>query len=375
MLDLPSPSNTIPARDLIMSSSQSGSGSGRQSSTSRLSRLLRQDQNPSAGDCSDNEDLCGRASRSAHRRQDPSPSRAPFSSPLNQTAPARSYFQRPVNGSYGISLPLSTLRICIRSPDLAPVDIVQTNAQGVREDTAELASFALSDVASLRSHSPSRQHIHLTANNIRPHNELYLGAHLDQDHLSRCETNDPSRPGVIQEVSEPVSPESSTSSQKSPHISSLSELIRKNSSPTEGSMDTDNMDGDPISDEDFQVVTVNKGIISQPSERTGLLLRNAISGRGEPSGYNTISDLERQSQSGTGAPSRVRSVARSARRHTSFVFKRLTNPKTWDRQVVWKYGIRQPISYIPPVILGLLLNILDALSYGKRRLESRLFSY
>lgn len=265
--------------------------------------------------------------------------------------------------------------IRIRSPYLAPVDIVQTNSQGVREDTAELASFALSDVASLRSHSPSRQHIHSTANNIHPHNELFLGAHLDQDHLSRYETNDSSRPGVIQEVSEPVSPDSSASSLKSPHISSLSELIKRNSSPTDGSMHTDNTDEDELSDEGFHVVTVDKGIISQPSERTGLLLRNAISGRGESSDYNTISDLERQPLSGTGVPSRVLSVARDARRHTNFVFKRLANPKTWNRQAVWEYGVRQPLSYIPPVILGLLLNILDALSYGKSRLESGLFSY
>lgn len=140
-------------------------------------------------------------------------------------------------------------------------------------------------------------------------------------------------------------------------------------------METDNTDEDQLSDEGFQVVTVNKGIISQPSERTGLLLRKAISGRGESPDYNTISDLERQPLSGTGAPSRVLSVAKHARRHTSFLFKRLTNPKTWDRSAFWEYGIRQPVSYIPPVILGLLLNILDALSYGKRKFESRLVSY
>lgn len=140
-------------------------------------------------------------------------------------------------------------------------------------------------------------------------------------------------------------------------------------------METDDTDEDQLSDEGFQVVTVNKGIISQPSERTGLLLRNAISRRGESSDYNTISDLERQPLSGTGFPNRVLSVAKHARRHTSFVFRRLTNPKTWDRRAFWKYGIRQPVSYIPPVILGLLLNILDALSYGKSGLGLRLFSY
>lgn len=140
-------------------------------------------------------------------------------------------------------------------------------------------------------------------------------------------------------------------------------------------MKTDDTDEEQLSEQGFQVVIVNKGIISQPSERTGLLLRNAISGRGESSDYNTISDLERQPLSGTGVPSRVQSVAKHARRYTNFVLKRLTNPKTWDRRGFWKYGIRQPFSYIPPVILGLLLNILDALSYGKSRLESSLFTY
>lgn len=138
-------------------------------------------------------------------------------------------------------------------------------------------------------------------------------------------------------------------------------------------METDDTDEEQLGEEGFQVVIVNKAIISQPSERTGLLLRNVISGRGESSDYNTISDLERQPLSGTGAPSHVLSVAKHARRYTSFVFKRLTNPKTWDRRAFWKHGIRQPVSYIPPVILGLLLNILDALSYGKSRLESTSF--
>ena len=40
------------------------------------------------------------------------------------------------------------------------------------------------------------------------------------------------------------------------------------------------------------------------------------------------------------------------------------NPKTWDRQTVWQKGIVHPVSLLPAVLLGLLLNILDALSYG-----------
>lgn len=40
------------------------------------------------------------------------------------------------------------------------------------------------------------------------------------------------------------------------------------------------------------------------------------------------------------------------------------NPKTWDRQTVWEKGIVHPAASLPAVFLGLLLNILDALSYG-----------
>jgi len=55
---------------------------------------------------------------------------------------------------------------------------------------------------------------------------------------------------------------------------------------------------------------------------------------------------------------------RQCRAHTDRVVRVVTNPKSWNTHDVWNYGIRQPGSYIPPVLLGLLLNILDALSYG-----------
>jgi SulP family sulfate permease len=42
----------------------------------------------------------------------------------------------------------------------------------------------------------------------------------------------------------------------------------------------------------------------------------------------------------------------------------LSNPKSWDRRALWKEGVVYPISLLPAVLLGLLLNILDALSYG-----------
>jgi SulP family sulfate permease len=40
------------------------------------------------------------------------------------------------------------------------------------------------------------------------------------------------------------------------------------------------------------------------------------------------------------------------------------NPKRWNRKAIWQNAVVEPVGYLPAVILGLLLNILDALSYG-----------
>ncbi|RDW94123.1 sulfate transporter family protein [Aspergillus mulundensis] len=48
----------------------------------------------------------------------------------------------------------------------------------------------------------------------------------------------------------------------------------------------------------------------------------------------------------------------------STCFQTLCHPKSWDRRTVWQQGVVHPLSLLPSVFLGLLLNILDALSYG-----------
>lgn len=39
-------------------------------------------------------------------------------------------------------------------------------------------------------------------------------------------------------------------------------------------------------------------------------------------------------------------------------------PKMWDGKTIWRNGVIYPLGLLPAVFLGLLLNILDALSYG-----------
>lgn len=41
------------------------------------------------------------------------------------------------------------------------------------------------------------------------------------------------------------------------------------------------------------------------------------------------------------------------------------HPRQWDRKAMWNNVVVTPVSCLPAVAVGLLLNILDALSYGQ----------
>jgi SulP family sulfate permease len=43
----------------------------------------------------------------------------------------------------------------------------------------------------------------------------------------------------------------------------------------------------------------------------------------------------------------------------------VTNPKSWDKKIFWERAVMDPLRCLPAVIVGLLLNVLDALSYGE----------
>ena len=255
----------------------------------------------------------------------------------------------------------------------APINITRDASQGVREDTAELASWALSDIASIRSeHSPSR---HLSSSAVQHHS--YLSSQLDQGDLTRHDSNSSSRPEAIQEVSEPTSPGSSQSSQQSRCQSALAEMIR-NSPPTEEDSDESDEDESPAT-ADVHPVTVREGIISQPSEQTTLL--------GKRTAYGSIKDLEGQRVARPEPMNRIRDAMQQYKAQFARTVRMAFHPKlwqyrdgmlnygcrmerppeSWTRQNVLKYGVRIPASFVPCVLLGLLLTILDALSYGEPR--------
>ncbi|KAI4166475.1 MAG: hypothetical protein LQ343_008016 [Gyalolechia ehrenbergii] len=241
-------------------------------------------------------------------------------------------------------------------------DTSQDNSQEVREDTAELASWALSDNISLSSgHLPTKHPFAPAAPSTKSINHARLDREEPENHhLSEASP----RPEIISEVSEPASPSSLPSSRKSPGMSALSQMFKHTPSSEEESQSIQDED-QSMDDSRVEPVTVRQAIISQPNERTALLLNKQVYGSNNTNADNVDDDIEGQKTRHKIMVDRSNGeVWKIPLRHGRSAMSKLFHPKTWDSKAVWKQVILKPAGYIPPVILGLLLNILDALSYG-----------
>ncbi|KAL4861828.1 hypothetical protein BDV12DRAFT_59112 [Aspergillus spectabilis] len=95
-----------------------------------------------------------------------------------------------------------------------------------------------------------------------------------------------------------------------------------------------------------------------PTEQTSLLTKTSLS---KPSrSYGVASDVEGQVYT----PKETASALHRALSKISTSLQVLARPKSWNGRAVWRRGIVHPLTLLPSVFLGLLLNILDALSYG-----------
>lgn len=98
--------------------------------------------------------------------------------------------------------------------------------------------------------------------------------------------------------------------------------------------------------------------VPELDERTPLL-SSAASKQGSECGRPDLRDGDLEAQ-GAWRPSALRRLGRRARSCAGV----LSSPSKWDGRAVWHGAIVAPASYLPAVLVGLLLNILDALSYG-----------
>lgn len=260
--------------------------------------------------------------------------------------PSRSFFHRSFHTPAGTQLQRPPPRLWIREESLSSLDVFRSDlynldtahysTHGLREQTAELASFALS------------------------HESNTLPPSLDIFHSSQS-PNRPSSPAISFAAQGRTTLEPGPSSVPTTGSSVLTQLMRKPDTPE---ADRDHRDrasnwdelSESAASEDHFLGGATGG--APATEQTSLLPKTVQAGPFQS--YGGTGDVESQAITGNNKTDVLPGAAHKLR----MCFCTLTNPKSWDGQTVWRDGIVYPLSFLPSVFLGLLLNILDALSYG-----------
>lgn len=219
---------------------------------------------------------------------------------------------------------------------------VQYSSSGVREQTAELSSSFLSDSDLAKRFEPT---------------------FTDADTTSLAI---PRRPEPITETSEPASPDdrepgprgSGSGSAISAAHDALLMYSEDESDRSPGSRFRQRLATGSVP----EVVITNEEA-GNMNETTPLLPRERLSSyRKTP--IHAPKDLEEQQ------PVRKRGIWNRLGHHfpsltsAQHVAQTLSNPKAWDVRQIAQAAVVRPVTMLPAVFLGLLLNLLDALSYG-----------
>ena len=174
---------------------------------------------------------------------------------------------------------------------------------------------------------------------------------------------------MIQEVSEPVSPEIGHPGYKSPGASVLTNMIRKSPPKTflpdeEEETDTEPEDEDNVGRFSQQrLIATPNGVKVDTTERTPLLKKYSR-GSLHPDYILGGPDIERQTVRRRVSWPRFRKLISWPGTKGIHALRIIANPKNWNRKAIWQNAVVVPSGHLPAVILGCLLNILDALSYG-----------
>ena len=203
-----------------------------------------------------------------------------------------------------------------------PLDQAQYSTEGLKEQTAQLASYTFTEDSPFLGSSPPRS----------PSPPAPDDGHID----------------AILEVSEPVTPDG-TYQDADPSLSALTAMLH--------SEDGDVLQQHTQLDEDRQ----EPGRASlestgyEANEHTALL-----GGRKASGAYGDLSELERQQKERHQHQPAWQKPVRKLRACGYTV----SHPKTWSGKAILEQAVVRPARLLPAVLLGLLLNILDALSYG-----------
>jgi SulP family sulfate permease len=220
-------------------------------------------------------------------------------------------------------------------------DTPQYASQGVRERSSQLASYALD-----AEQYQDRPHRHSFADT-----ETVSGRHagLLSDYTGGRSSPDSAWTDIIEENSEPETPETVIGPERSEH-GFFSPSRRDDGAPWRGSRR--GSDSSRVPD-----------VVVQDTERTPLLPTTRLSRtESQPKTKHTESQ-ESQHSGASSLPSRVKENFDTGRQHIVQLCRKWANPKSYTREAVISGAITS-VQTTSAVFLGLLLNILDALSYG-----------
>ncbi|KAK4154726.1 sulfate transporter family-domain-containing protein [Chaetomidium leptoderma] len=301
--------------------------------------------------------------------QDPSNDAKQLSSSVGSVAhrePIRSF----IHGSFRGHLGEFPRCICCVAQQ-APLDSAQS-ARFVREETAELANYFLSDNKDGRDPTFLRR------------------ARSASSHTARQNAEQPGpEPGAakpsetIPEVSEPPSPVETGEEPAAAGPSMLTTMLRR--SPPDKSYlyapkDSQGYEDGILSRESDEEdhATPAKVPTTEPRPSSGAEdageaapLLAARSRESQGGGYGISqengqsADLEGQKRLRRGKWfGRTAIAMRKTGGRAASILLIIGNPKRWDRRALWQNAVVAPVACLPAVVVGLLLNILDALSYG-----------
>ncbi|KAJ9287453.1 hypothetical protein DTO027B5_6853 [Paecilomyces variotii] len=251
---------------------------------------------------------------------------------------------RPETSYTGTSLRTPARSFYHRSLFHGSQDPAQYSSQGVREQTAELASLALSDAESALSGTSLPK-----ISDIPPILDVMQPDQHDPEVMSEANS---SATEILKEI--PQLPSTQVAPSRQPSSSALTELIRNSPPNDTGSQE----DGEGQLTPRPALTVTDESELSD-NEQTSLIRKPSRSSI-QQQGYGSIGDIENQGP----AIRRKENIFTLAHSKGEQFRRFVLNPKSWNRRTIWKEGVVRPVSLLPAVFLGLLLNVLDALSYG-----------
>ncbi|KAK4129485.1 hypothetical protein N657DRAFT_561944 [Parathielavia appendiculata] len=259
---------------------------------------------------------------------------------------------------------------------LAPLDSAES-ARSVREETAELANYFLSDKKDGRGAPLFRRPRPASSQAVRQTTEQYAPEAISTTTPSNAiiEVSEPSSPGETGQSPAEGPSMLTTMFRRSPPDKSYI-FAQKDSPAYEESIPADDAGDDGL-------VTLSRASTAEPrpllahrdtddddpSDMSPLLATRSRDGQrggygtGQENGHGL--DLEGQKHSGRREWfGRIADGFWNAEGEVAHILPIIGNPKRWNRHALWENLVVAPVACLPAVVVGLLLNILDALSYG-----------